>query len=263
MGHIGGTELKPDISEFSYGFALTSELIHYYQFPLISAPIFLTQHQESKSGGYDVALPRQGRPLFVQFKRCDILTTTGAKHAVEMGLPYYRMYLRATRYSQQHPLLLKLENEGEVFYVAPRFHTSVELNKYYFANSIADRSSFIEPSTIGSIDDSNHHVEISSDGSHHKVCSDTREIEVLGWSDKLVEKLRLKARQSPLDFTDEFLDGIRARLVAVAEECDPKLPHKEVEGRFSMVKDDYGSANALRETVQTLFGCEMLVVPAS
>src|SRR5260370_20750255 len=94
--------MDPDISEFSYGFAFTSELIHFYDLPLVGAPDFPTQNEEGKVGGYDVKLPRPGVPVFLQFKRSDCLTTRNATWHAELVLPYYRFHLRPRRFSDQH-----------------------------------------------------------------------------------------------------------------------------------------------------------------
>jgi len=36
-------KMKPDISEFSYGYAITEELIHVQSTPVVAAPVFPTQ----------------------------------------------------------------------------------------------------------------------------------------------------------------------------------------------------------------------------
>jgi hypothetical protein len=59
----------PDISEFSYGFALTRELINIADPPLSAAPVFPSLMAEGRKGrGYDVNLKAPGFPLFIQFK---------------------------------------------------------------------------------------------------------------------------------------------------------------------------------------------------
>lgn len=63
--------MKPDISEFSYGFALTNELIDRYRLRSAGAPEFPSPYKEGKSGGYDVKLV--GIPVFLQFKVSDCM----------------------------------------------------------------------------------------------------------------------------------------------------------------------------------------------
>ena len=57
--------MKPNISEFSYGYALTDELIHRREININSAPIFPSLYEEGQNGGgYDLFLDRPGLPLF-------------------------------------------------------------------------------------------------------------------------------------------------------------------------------------------------------
>jgi len=62
--------MDPGISEFSYGFALTRELVSRLGLAAWGAPEFPTQNEEGKSGGYDVKLPGLV-PIFIQFKVSD------------------------------------------------------------------------------------------------------------------------------------------------------------------------------------------------
>ena len=57
--------MKPNISEFSYGYALTSELVRLFGIKGVGAPVFPSLKEEG-SVGYDVQVP--GLPLFLQFK---------------------------------------------------------------------------------------------------------------------------------------------------------------------------------------------------
>ena len=50
--------MKPNISEFIYGYALTSELISWHGTSITAAPVFPSLYQEGQAGGgYDVMLP--------------------------------------------------------------------------------------------------------------------------------------------------------------------------------------------------------------
>ena len=81
------------ISEFSYGYALTSELIALFSLKPVGAPEFATQSAEGKKGGgWDVKLP--GVPVYLQFKRADRMVRRSAQEAgVFKSLPFFRMYL--------------------------------------------------------------------------------------------------------------------------------------------------------------------------
>lgn len=46
--------MKPDISEFSYGYAVTEALIWDEGLPIVGAPIFPSLIEEGRSGGYKI-----------------------------------------------------------------------------------------------------------------------------------------------------------------------------------------------------------------
>src|ERR1700735_1111864 len=117
--------MTPEISEFSYGFALTNEMVGWG--PITAAPLFPSLIEEGKAGGgYDVKLDMPGIPLYLQFKRADCLTTRNAKeiknNGLRISLPFYRFKITESKKSDQHELLLALDDGScLVFYVAPRF----------------------------------------------------------------------------------------------------------------------------------------------
>lgn len=171
--------MKPDLSEFSYGFALTSELIQSCHLQSLGAPVFPSLKAEGRTGGgYDVKLPFI--PVFLQFKLSDYLTTNRALDFNRLGGPYYRFKLRALSYSKQHELLLELEKKwSSVFYSAPRFHTSSELNKAFALGRVRKQSVFIRPSSIGVLpDESEHTVSFTVSGMTGVLRSEPVEIEL-------------------------------------------------------------------------------------
>ncbi|WP_439868978.1 hypothetical protein [Pseudomonas syringae] len=71
--------MKPEMSEFSYGFAFTNELIHAPDSHVVAAPEFPSLQKEGKpSGGYDVKIPF-GSPLFLQFKLSHFMARTNSE----------------------------------------------------------------------------------------------------------------------------------------------------------------------------------------
>jgi hypothetical protein len=61
--------MNPDFSEFSYGYAVTEELVASLKATVVAAPIFPSLYEEGKKGGgYDVKIPLSGKPIFLQFK---------------------------------------------------------------------------------------------------------------------------------------------------------------------------------------------------
>ena len=64
--HLGGC-MKPLFSEFSYGYAVTEDIVRSNN-PLKAAPIFPSLRNEGTQGGFDVKLDLPGSPLFLQFQ---------------------------------------------------------------------------------------------------------------------------------------------------------------------------------------------------
>jgi len=170
--------MGPEISEFSYGFALTREIVSWAG--VSSAPLFPSLVAEGKSG-YDVKLDMPAAPLYLQFKRADCMTHPSAGEIVKgapLGLPYHRFKVTQSGKSDQHDLLLSLEETGAlVFYAAPRFHAQVEFDGAWQDNSVASRSIFVPPAAIGELDDKSHTV--AYDPWETWLCSEPRQIETL------------------------------------------------------------------------------------
>jgi len=153
--------MKPKISEFSYGYALTEELIKGFGSSITAAPVFPSLYQEGKKGGgWDVKLKRGGIPLFIQFKLSHYLKKKNAKERISgyFSSPYYRMHIRPKKDSKQHELLLELENLGnEVYYSAPGFHEPSELNDAYLGKQVKNKSIWVKPTDVGHINDDDEH----------------------------------------------------------------------------------------------------------
>jgi hypothetical protein len=160
-----------EFSEFSYGFALTDELIHWHGTPLTAAPVFPSLQKEGQpGGGYDVKLP--GVPLFLQFKLSHRMQRNNAREVKKghvLKTNFYRMYLRPRNRSNQHALLLRLESSNNlVFYAAPAFFETAELDDAYQSHRVVERSVFFRPSAIGRLtDDDRHHLSFQNNSSTH------------------------------------------------------------------------------------------------
>jgi len=212
--------MLPEISEFSYGFALTNELVGWAE--LSAAPVFPSLIEEGKAGGgYDVKLDRPGAPLYLQFKRSEYMSRRSAKEFQKvqdqggmLAVPFYRFAITEAAKSDQHELLLALDNSSNhVFYVAPRFHRVSEINDAWSASAVASRSVFVSPTEIGSLDEERHAVAFDPSGSW--ICSDPRPLHTLNSRDVL-EKLRSSLREDdrPLgerlpELVDELRDAER------------------------------------------------------
>ncbi len=154
--------MKAEFSEFTYGFSLVNELAK--ALSCTAVPIFPSLLEEGKEGGgYDVRLLyKKGKILNFQFKLSDWMKMRSAREYNTSGhslfLPYYRFEITSERISEQHSLLLSLENiEPLTFYAAPVFHLSDEINAHWSSDSITQNSVFAKPSSIGTLHDPNPH----------------------------------------------------------------------------------------------------------
>ena len=167
--------MRPDFSEFSYGFALTEALVDGRQH--LVRPTFPTQRDERRAG-YDVRLDYPGYPLLLQFKLCHGMRRRAArehkKFRLPLALPFLRMPLMPTRLSPQHDVLMAQERRGHaVFYAAPRFYRDDEFATHYRNQSIPSHSAFIRPCTIGTLPSHlDHHVAFDRNASHGWVLSE-------------------------------------------------------------------------------------------
>jgi hypothetical protein len=225
--------MRPDISEFSYGYALTSEIVQICGATLAGAPIFPSLRDEGTLG-YDLNLPIAGDPIFLQFKLCDFIHRVAAKGAKLVGVPHYRMHLRSLKHSQQHNLLLGHERKGfTVLYAAPEFHRPEELNDAYLDGQMVRRSAFFQPTAIGRLDDSDHFVSFKAGASIGYRFSDPIEVERVDFESvvaalcdgKVAERFEnLPARESLTMIADEMVSdwsevvaGLSERIPAQAE----------------------------------------------
>lgn len=211
--------MEADISEFSYGFALTSELIARHRLKRSGAPVFATQIAEAKAGGgWDMKLP--AIPVFLQFKRSERMVRRSASHSnIFSTLPFFRFHLRSRRHSDQHQLLLDLESKDNVVvYAAPAFTTREELTDAYVGDRVEARSIFISPSKIGPLpNDDCHHVAFQKPGIAY-FCSKPTQIEPTNLADALSldasPNIHHRGPPTPeffLDLADELLNVYEAR----------------------------------------------------
>lgn len=171
--------MRPKFSEFSYGYALTEALVNGQQH--LVRPTFPSLRKEGDTG-YDLRLDRPGHPLFLQFKLCNGITRDIAKeisdYKLSLKLPFLRMKLMPEKRSQQHHLLLDLENKDEaVFYAAPRFFCDNVFASHYRNQRILSKSAFVAPSAIGPLpDNGEHHVSFEPEALHGWLLSEPRDV---------------------------------------------------------------------------------------
>jgi hypothetical protein len=202
--------MTPEISEFSYGFALTNEIVGWA--PVAAAPLFPSLIEEGKAGGgYDVHLDIAGIALYLQFKRADCMVRATAREISEyklpIDLPFFRFKITERRKSDQHELLLALNQTNQfVYYAAPKFHELSEINAAWHSNSVGARSIFISPQEVGALDDESHHV--AYDEVQAWLCSEPKEIAFHG-ANQLIGQIESHLKTDSRPFRTKIPEIIR------------------------------------------------------
>ena len=222
MRVIGDTMAGPTISEFSFGYALTEELVTTYKAKGAGAPTFPSLIDEG-SLGYDVAIP--GIPVFLQFKLADHLQWANAKEWYLFHEPYFRMKFYRRDKSHQHALLVALQASGEnVFYASPRFSSPAQLSNAYVNSQVEKRTAFWKPADIGPLpDDQEHYLCYGPDDAFGYFCSEPRQIPVCRLPGFAARARGREGDQSPRSGPTEVhtatggddLNGLYDKLVAV------------------------------------------------
>lgn len=169
--------MKPDFSEFSFGFALTREICAANCGDMRAAPVMPSLIDEGQAGGgYDVFVDQPGHPLYLQFKISERMVRSTAAEWDEFDEPYYRFWIHAGRHSAQHELLLQLDiDPNAVYYAAPAFHTVGALNRAFLDEVMFEQTAFFRPRDLGPMPDRDAHVVAFRPEDHHGVrCSDER-----------------------------------------------------------------------------------------
>jgi len=216
---LGGA-VGPSISEFSYGFAITSELIRSLG-GVTAAPVFPSLFAEGRpGGGWDVRLDRPGVPLFLQFKLCEVMTRRNCRESqsLRFNVPCYRMHLRPARSSRQHEMLLDLERSGQdVYYIAPAFHRPDELNAAFLTRSVRRQSFWVKPSDVGPLPDPfEHHVSFELSG-RWAFFSEPRILESKRGFDEVATNLEHRLRErGGTELASENLEKLAASITEIA-----------------------------------------------
>jgi hypothetical protein len=255
--------LTPDISEFSYGFALTQELIAIADPPLRAAPIFPSLIEEGRpGGGYDVRLDIPGFPLFVQFKRADCMVRRSASETVppySFRLPFYRMKITARTRSAQHDMLIDLDTgRNQVFYAAPLFHTVEELNRFYLQKTVSMNSFFIRPRSIGRLDDDSHHVAF--DAGRYWVFSEPHEVSGIS-GEQFPHALRARLAEDRRPLRDGPLQDILRHIERIVG--DRHLPVPVEEAETAARDDSFRVLRRLADFSFRYFSAQLFVVQAA
>lgn len=209
-----------DFSEFTYGFALTHNLINISHRIVPVAPVFPSLIEEGRvGGGYDMGMEYAGYPLFLQFKLSEYMKKNNSKEWNVYNAPYYRFAIHPVPTSNQHELLLELErSRRNVYYVAPAFHETGLLNHAFLTSSVASKSVFVRPSVIGSLpDDNKHNVVYQPHSNSGYFCSKPRKIQVVCGDDVKQVLLNELPKENHLTSQDEIIE-LGIELLRVASE---------------------------------------------
>lgn len=249
--------MKRKISEFSYGFVLTHELVHVYDCWQVASTVLRQQKKGKKRA--EVGLALRGYPLFLQFKLSEFMQRRSAAEAKIAGLPYFRFALPRRSQSNQHRLLIELEQRGHaVFYVAPLFHEAASLNSAFFEREIVAQSVFVKPREIGELPDSRvHRVVYSRNSAAVLFCSKARRLDgALRGEEFAVALQRLTAEREPQLLDDDFFERLAVQMLSIFS------PNRKMFGEMSREQVEMHAATFASYIAKTFFDCELLIVRA-
>ena len=142
--------MRPRFSEFTYGFAVTYELVESVR-EMLPGPPLLPSLAAEGSLGYDVRMDGlEGWTFLAQFKVPHRMVRPSALQWPSWLGPYYRFSTEDD--SEQHELLTNLEAQSifnMVVYMAPCFTDPQSLSQHFNARSLESASLKIRPSVIG------------------------------------------------------------------------------------------------------------------
>lgn len=252
--------MRSTISEFSFGFAITDEIVRQQRPNITAAPSFPTLRAEGGSeGGYDVRLDRTSIPLFLQFKLVHNMVRGNCNEtkAGDFNPPFFRMKLMPLKASQQHDLLVDLDNGiNQVYYAAPLFTTQSHLNSFYLANTVLNNSIFIPPSVIGRLPDRNEH-HLSFDSALRRIrlySKEGKNLEFVFTGEQFTGRLveMLNGRGKPL----------KDLLPVAYEQMQSIIAQRQLSNR-NVVEKALGDSSLLEGTINMaryFFGCELIFI---
>ena len=276
--------MKPEISEFSYGYAVTEEIVR-TKGPLKAAPSFPSLRSEGTEGGYDVKLDLPGFPLFLQFKLSDYMVR-GTAYEAKQGLfttPFFRMHLRPLKRSRQHQLLLNWEATGKaVYYIAPAFFKEPDFNLAYTSGSILRKSVMISPAAIGPLPSKeNHHICFKNvqQGFGYRLSRSAKKVEFLTWEDVIrtmdlqwnrseesLQELLLKMETQMLKIIYKHFEGTlprESRQEFMDEFHHPSVDRIQEVSLKELIREfmaDKNPLNRIASLSQAFFNCVLFIV---
>lgn len=253
--------MKSQFSEFTYGFAITNELVKFLGSMVTSCPIFPSLLEEGRSGGgYDLNIDLTGKPIFLQFKLSDYLERTNSSEWSLFNSAYYRFKLMPLSYSQQHNMLLDLERAGnDVYYSAPKFNTNLDLNNNYLTDSIINESIFITPLSIGTLpDDKEHKIVFQHDCRNVYLCSEPEKIEYIQGID-FVNSLEMNLNDNnATHINNKLIIDIGKNMLSIIEKYHKNINYNELSMVCGDIDND--SLKFVSNLSRMMFGCEFFII---
>ena len=250
--------MKRKVSEFSYGFLLTHELVNAYGYLATDSPQSTLRRKKKDDGDAADAAP-SGYPMFLQFKASEYMKRRNAGESKLVGLPYFRFALHRKTQSNQHQLLIELERKGcSVFYATPKIHEAVNLNSAFFDHQVVASSLFINPGGIGELpDNQSHRVVFSGRSEDVYLCSRPRKLDGVIHGAAFAEAVRrIVSDREPQSLDDEFFNRLAGDMVSLVS------PNLRIFDELSRGKVEMSASTFANYLAKTLFDCELLIVPA-
>ena len=137
--------MKAGFYEFEFTVAFIHDFLKKNEERGSQAMVGMPTPYEESHVGYDAKLGTNGYVRFFQFKRPDYLGAgRGTQGQYYPNQPYYRINITPDESSHQHNLLVNLAKRGhEVYYVAPIFHDTRELDLHRSAEQIMAQSIWV------------------------------------------------------------------------------------------------------------------------
>jgi hypothetical protein len=256
-------------TEFSFGYALTDNIMHSGLPATPTVPVFPSLIAEgSAGGGYDVKIPLYPVPIFLQFKIPQVVRRRTIKMPPSFNKPYLRMHLRTKR-PNQHSLLCDLEASGKlVAYATPDFWQISELDRYFTALEVPLRTRYFSPSRIGPLDDKPHEVAYCPGNPATWLFSEPEKLDGKFDSEafgvQIVAAIRSALQQEPMVFLNHLIETITQVAKSTRTRGSLIVPIAEIQKRETVPIKGEGSEFALaaREAAylaQVRLGCTLVI----
>lgn len=244
--------MKRKVSEFSYGFVLTHELVNAFGYLPTDVPAKKRKKEDANG------LP-SGYPLFLQFKASEYMKRRNAGESKLVGLPYFRFGLHRKTQSNQHQLLIDLEKKGNlVFYATPKIHEAVNLNGAFFDHQVVALSLFVSPGDIGELPDKDaHSVVFSNRVEDVFFCPKKERLEAVIHGEKFADSIRARlSDRKPAQLDEEFYRRLASDMVSLVS------PNLRIFDELSRGRVEMTAATFANYLARTLFDCDLLIIPA-